>query len=258
MGGDEEERTVQEDWHILNVKEQKTLPPKTFAEWHIFKKPQKVTIPYTATIMPTSSVKLEGYMRWGGGYYENSPNFHREHRGSGDRHSVTQTFGSAEKPFYEDLKDQIEQNMYPWQWLAMKQHYPSAQYYIDQLVNKDLYAFTLAGQFEETTENEIKSYWYPSRPISEMSDAMANLTALQDQVNKFPDFPRIRPPLPEVKLIDNSKDMKVPPAKQFNDEDGGEAEPTMFPRIRPPAPKVKPIDNSKEIKPPHVKQSRGE
>ena len=253
-GGDEEDTTVEQDWHILNVKELKTLPPKTFAEWHAFKKPQKVTIPYTATIVPTFSVKLEGYMKWGGGYHGNSPNFHQEHRGSGDRRSVTYTFGSAEKPFYEDLKDQIEQNMYPWQWLAMKQHYPSAQYYIDQLVNKDLYAFTMAGQFEETTENEIKSYWYPSRPIDEMADAIANLTALQDQANKFPEFPRIRPPPPEVKPIDNRKEMKVPPAKQFNDDDGGEAEPAMFLRIRPSAPKVKPIDNSEEIMPPPVQQ----
>ena len=253
-GGDEEDTTVNEDWHILTVTDKKQLPPKTFAEWHAFKKPEKVTLPYTATIVPTFTVELEGYMKWGGGYHGATTNFHQDHRGSGDRRNVEHSFGTAEIPFYEDLKNQIEQNMLPWQWHAMKQNYPYANYFIDQLTNKDLYAFTMAGQFEETTENEIKSYWYPSRPIGEMEDAIANLTLMADQGEKFPEFPRIRPPPPNVKTIGNSKETKVPPVKQFNDDDGGEAEPITFPRVHPPAPKVKTIDNSKEIKPPPVKQ----
>ena len=253
-GGDEEDTTVNEDWHILTVTDKKQLPPKTFAEWHAFKKPEKVTLPYTATIVPTFTVKLEGYMKWGGGYHGATTNFHQDHRGSGDRRNVEHSFGTAEIPLYEDLKNKIEQNMLPWQWHAMKQNYPYANYFIDQLTNKDLYAFTMAGQFEETTENEIKSYWYPSRPIGEMEDAIANLTLMADQGEKFPEFPRIRPPPPNVKTIDNSKETKAPPVKQFNDDDGGEAEPITFPRVHPPAPKVKTIDNSKEIKPPPVKQ----
>ena len=253
-GGDEEDTTVNEDWHILTVTDKKQLPPKTFAEWHAFKKPEKVTLPYTATIVPSFTVKLEGYMKWGGGYHGATTNFHQDHRGSGDRRNVEHSFGTAEIPFYEDLKNQIEQNMLPWQWHAMKQNYPYANYFIDQLTNKDLYAFTMAGQFEETTENEIKSYWYPSRPIGEMEDAITNLTLMADQGEKFPEFPRIRPPPPNVKTIDNSKETKIPPVKQFNDDDGGEAEPITFPRVHPPAPKVKTIDSSKEIKPPPVKQ----
>ena len=256
-GGDEEDVTVNEDWHTLKVKEKKKLPPKTFAQWHAFKKPQKVTIPYTATVVPTFSVKLEGYMTWGGGYHGRNTNFHQEHRGSGDRKVVEHTFGSAKKPFYEDLKDQSEQNMYPWQWHALKQRHPYAQYYIDELTKKDLYAFTMVGQFEETTENEIKSYWYPSRPIDEMEDAITNLTAQADQTETFPELPRIFPPPPVVKVIDNSNEIQIPLVKEFdnNDEnDEGEPEPTIFPRIHPPAPKVKPIDNSKEAKPPHVEQ----
>lgn len=253
-GGDQEETTVSDDWHILKVVEKKELPPKTFAKWHAFKKPQQVTIPYTATIIPTFSVKLNGYMKWGGGYNGDTTNFHQDHRGSGDREEVEHSFGSAQKPFYEDLKDQVEQNMHPWQWHAMKQRYPYAQLYIDQLTNKDFYAFTLEGQFEDTTENEIKSYWYPSRPIDEMEDAMTNLTAQADQAEKFTGFPRIYPPTPKVKIIDNSKELKVPPVKNFDYQDEAEPEPTVFPRIHPPAPKVKPIDNSKEMKPLPVEQ----
>ncbi|KAJ7370005.1 hypothetical protein OS493_034737 [Desmophyllum pertusum] len=258
-GGDKEDVTVDQDWHILTYNEKKELPGKTFAEWHAFKKPQEVIIPYTATVLATFTVEFEGYMIWGGGYNGNHPNFHQEQRGSEDRNNMKWKFGSAHKPFYEDLKDQIEQNLYPWQWHAMKQQYPHAQYYIDQLLNKDLYAFTMEGQFEESTENEIKSYWYPSKPIDQMGDALANLTAQADQAMKNPKFPRIRPEAPKVKTIDNSKEMNAPPARQFNDDDVGEpdkdgGETEWFPPIKPPAPEVETIDNSKELKPPPAKQ----
>lgn len=144
--------------------------------------------------------------------------------------------------------------MYPWQWHALKQRYPYAKYYIDRLTNKDLYAFTMVGQFEETTENEIKSYWYPSRPIDEMEDAIANMTAQADQAETFPELPRILPPPPEVKIIDNSKEIQIPLVKDYDNNDEGEPEPTIFPRINPPAPEVKPIDNSKETKPPPMER----
>lgn len=146
--------------------------------------------------------------------------------------------------------------MYPWQWLALKQHYPYSKYFIDQLINSDLYAFTMEGQFEEITENEIKSKWYPSRPISEMNDALANLTAMQDQGEKFPLFPRIYPEGPAVKIIDNSKDIEVPYAKlsYVNDEEG--PEPTVFPHIDPPESKVRPVNNSKDLEPAPAKHGR--
>ena len=250
-GGEEEETTADQDWHILIVNENKQLPAKTFAEWNAFKKPQKVTIPYTATILATFTVKLEGYMIWGGGYHGNNPNFHQEHRGSGDRVTLDFTFGNDQKPFYEDLEEQIDQNKYPWQWHALRQHYPYAQYFIDQLLDKDLYAFTMAGQFEDSTENEVKSRWYPSRPIGEMSDVLENVTAHADQGGKSVEFPRVLPPPPKIKIIDNTKEMKTPPAKNFNDNDRDAEE--EFPRIHPPPPKVKTIDNKKKMKPPPVK-----
>ena len=250
-GGEQEESTADEDWHIVTFKETKELPAGTFSEWHAFRKPQKVTIPYTATIIPTFTVKLEGYMAWGGGYHGNNPNFHQEHRGSGDRKTITYNFGNTEKPFYEDLEEQIEQNKYPWQWHALKQHYPYAKYFIDQLINKNLYAFTMAGQFEESTENEIKSTWYPSKSLDKIEDALAKMRAQADQGGKPVEFPRILPAPPRVQVIDNSKEMKAPPAKHFNDNDR-DAE-YEFPRVHPPLPKVKTINNKKEMKPPPVK-----
>ena len=257
-GGDDEETTVTYDWHIQKIVENKELPPKTFAKWHAFKKPQTVTIPYTATIVPTFSVKLEGYMKWGGGYHGATTNFHQDHRGSGDREEVEHSFRSAHKPFYEDLKDQLEQNMHPWHAMACYEAKISLRTIVHRSAEKkkDFYAFTMEGQFEDTTENEIKSYWYPTKPIVEMEEEeMANLTAQADQVQKFSGFPRIFPPAPKVKIIDNSMEMEIPPVKNFDDHDEAEPEPTVFPRIHPPAPTVKPIDNSKEMKPLPVEEN---
>lgn len=251
-GGEEEETTDEEDWHILTVTEKKQLPARTFSVWNGFKKPQKVTIPYTATIVLTFTVKLEGYMRWGGGYHGNDPNFHQEHRGSGDRVSIEYTFGNDQKPFYEDLEEQIDQNMYPWQWHALRQLYPDVQYYIDQLLNVDLYSFTMAGQFEESTENEVKSIWHPSRPINEMQDAIANMTAQADQGGKAMEFPRVMPPPPEVQIIDNKKEMKPPPVKHFNYNDRDEGEEMLLDRTLAPKGKV---DKNNKIKPEPEKEN---
>ncbi|XP_067021981.1 uncharacterized protein [Acropora muricata] len=282
-GGEQEDSTTDQDWHILMINEKKQLPPKTFSKWSAFKKPQKVTIPYTATIVPKFKVKLEGYMVWGGGYDGNNPNFHHKHRGSGDRKKIEYTFGNDQKPFYEDLKEQIDENKYPWQWHALLQRYPYAEYFINQLIDPDFYAFTLTGQFEESTEIEVKSTWFPSRPIEEMEAAVANSTLLTDQATEPIEFPRVLPAPPKVKIIDNKKEAKPPISKHFNDNDRNIDEnlihlPTKkkvdktklrkstadkkekyqdtdeeFPRIRPPPPKVKPIDNKEEMKPPPAK-----
>ena len=212
-GGDEEESTADEDWHIINIKEAKELPKRSFSEWRAIRKPQKVTIPYTAKILPRFSVILEGCMRWGGGYDGQFTNFHSKHSGSGDRVVVKHNFGDVQKPFYEALKEQSDENMHPWQWHAMKQRYPTTRNLIDILTNEDLYTFTMTGQFEETTEYEAKSTWSASRPIEQLQEDVglnATLALVADE-NKPPEFPRIKPPPPKVETIDNSKEIKPPP-----------------------------------------------
>ena len=218
-GGTEEDSTVDEDWHILTITETKDLPPKTFAEWNAIKRPRKVTIPYTAKILPKFSVTLEGYMRWGGGVHGDNPNFHHEHRGSGDRETIIYTFGDANIPFYKDLKQKVQQNVYPWQWHAMKEHSPSLQYYIDALTNEDLYVFTMTGQFEEVTEYKIQSKWEPSRPIDQLQERDEHLAKKQkdEEQNKPPELPRTYPPPPKVKTVDNSNEMKAPPVFSYAD-----------------------------------------
>lgn len=145
-GGDEEESTADEDWHIFKLKGKKELPKRSFSEWRAIRKPRRVTLPYTAKILPKFSVVLEGYMRWGGGENGESTNFHAKHRGSRERAVVKHNFGDAQKPFYEALKEQSEGNMHPWQWHAMRQRYPETWALIDILANEDLYTFTMTGQ----------------------------------------------------------------------------------------------------------------
>ena len=216
-GGGEEDATVDEDWHILTITETKELPPKSYAEWNAVKMPQKVTIPYTAKILPKFSVTLEGYMIWGGGYHGNNPNFHQEHRGSGDRVTLSYSFGDANKPFYQDLKEKVQQNVYPWQWHALKEKYPWVQYYIDKLTDEDLYVFTMTGQFEETTEYEVQSTWSPSRPLDQLKDAEKKLKEKDEAQPKPLQLPRTYPPPPKVKPVNNAKEMKVPPVNRYID-----------------------------------------
>ena len=220
-GGSEENSTVDEEWHILYLTGTKNLPPKSFSQWNAIVRPRKVTIPYTAKILPTFSVTLEGYMKWGGGVHGEYTNFHHEHRGSGDRETITYTFGDANRPFYEDLKQKVQQNVYPWQWHAMKEHFPSLQYYIDALTNEDLYVFTMAGQFEEVTEYEVHSKWEPSRPINQLPETAKRLAKKQkdEEHNKPPELPRTYPPPPKVKTVDNSKEKKAPPVFRYADSE---------------------------------------
>ena len=174
---------------------------------------QKVTIKHTAKVLPKFSVALEGYMRWDGGYDGQSTIFHSRHRGSGDRAVVKHNFGDAQKPFYEALKEQSDKNMRLWRWHAMRQRYPTARKLIDILTNDDLYTFAITGQFEETTEYEVKSTWSASKLTEQLQEdvGLNAILALVADENKPPEFPRIKPPPPKVETIDNSKEMKSSP-----------------------------------------------
>lgn len=60
---------------------------------------QRVTVPYTATIIAKFSAQLDGFLRWGGGYNGRSRNFHYQYRGR--RATLKYRFGNARKPFYQ-------------------------------------------------------------------------------------------------------------------------------------------------------------
>ena len=69
----------------FTVSSTKTLGAHKSAEWRIMLSKQRVTVPYTATIIAKFSAELDGFLRWGGGYNGGAPNFHVNHRGSGSR-----------------------------------------------------------------------------------------------------------------------------------------------------------------------------
>ena len=95
----------------------------------------------------------------------------------------------------------------------MKQRYPESKTLIDILTNEDLYTFTMTGQFEETTEYEVKSTWSASKPIGQLQEDVGLNATFQTEGSNNPELPRIKPPPPEVETIDNSKEMKPPPPR---------------------------------------------
>ena len=60
----------------------------------------------------------------------------------------------------------------------------------------------------------MKSVWSASRPIDQLQGDVAPNVTTQAGKWKPPEFPRIKPPPPKVKTIDNSKEMKPPPPQQ--------------------------------------------
>ena len=56
----------------------KTLPGNSAAKYKIMIAKTRTTVSYTAKIITKFSVELDGFMRYGGGYHGNDPNFHIE------------------------------------------------------------------------------------------------------------------------------------------------------------------------------------
>ena len=54
-----------------------TIPPHSAVEWQTVLSRQRVTVPYTATIIIKFWAELDGFLRYGGG-----SNFHEDYRGS--------------------------------------------------------------------------------------------------------------------------------------------------------------------------------
>lgn len=187
--------TSNQQWNIIKIKSEKTLKPHTKAKWQILVTKQRVTVPYTATVIAKFSAQTDGFLRWGGGYNGGSTNYHYQYRGSDSRPTFKYRFGSGSIPFYKALKEQSDRNTRPWQWHDVKQKYSSAQRVINTLVDEKYYEFTLSGQFEDVLGTHADIQWH--------SLTSKRSVPLQDTAPNPKDPPRVFPKPPEVEIFKN-------------------------------------------------------
>ena len=147
------------NWETLRAIESQNINGLSGATYRLNVARKNVTVPYTAVIQVQFSVKLEGFLRWGGGKGGNSPNFHEEHQGSDSRPDVTYTMGSSEESFVKVLKRQSQRGDSPWLWNDMRQKYDWLSNVVNVLTSERLYEFTLEGKFYDVSGLNFDVKW---------------------------------------------------------------------------------------------------
>lgn len=217
--------TGTEQTKSFKITTSKVLKPHASVEWRIVVTKQRVTIPYTATVIAKFSAELDGFLRWGGGYSGKNPNFHVNHRGSGSRPTFRYNIGDANTPMYTALKQQSDRNMHPWQWNNVKQRYSSAQSVINHLTSEGYYEFPLSGQFEDVSGIRADIQWKTmngKREVSEWTPALSFDLTGKEPKQVFPEAPKMDSNRPlyvaaprMVPLGDENDDHEGEPPKVF-------------------------------------------
>ena len=139
-------------WDIFRVREPHSVSGTSGVAYQIVTSKKQVDVPYRATIIVEFTARLEGFLREGA-------EFHHTHQGSHDRPHVSYTIGSSTSPFYEFLELVSRRGDRPWLWHDMKQKYPSAATYIDNLTDESIYQFELEGKFHDISGLNSNVEW---------------------------------------------------------------------------------------------------
>ncbi|KAH9499534.1 hypothetical protein Btru_078077 [Bulinus truncatus] len=128
---------------------EKVVEPYSSKMWRVKIFKTKTIVPYTVKIAIKFSVKLLGFLRWGGGYNGKDTNYHVQYRGDDRRVTFNYKFGNEAIPFYADLLEQSNKHSPPWQWFSLSDKYPFLQNVISHLTTEGHYVFHLTGRFED-------------------------------------------------------------------------------------------------------------
>ncbi|XP_059145004.1 uncharacterized protein LOC131932151 [Physella acuta] len=153
------DETKKEQSRTFSVSTSKTLAPNSASKWSLVLSKTRTSMTYTATIIVKFSTELQGFLRWGGGASSIDTNYHYQYRGSGDRPTFNYRFGDSSTPFYTALKRQSDTNSQPWLWNDMKNAYPNAQNFINDLSNENRYVFTITGRFDDVIGKHAEFRW---------------------------------------------------------------------------------------------------
>ena len=108
----------------------------------------KAAVNFTAMATLEFGVTFHGFLRWGGGKkFQGGTNYHNQYSGSGDRPVVPFTLGSKDMPFWQALKEAVDENADPWNWTAMFQQIPSQKQNSEMLTSnaKIMCSFPISG-----------------------------------------------------------------------------------------------------------------
>ncbi len=96
----------------------------------------KAAVNFKAMATLEFGVKFHGFLRWGGGKkFQGETNYHNQYSGSGDRPIFPFTLGNKDLPFWDALKEAVDENADPWNWAAMFQQIPSQKQNCDALIS---------------------------------------------------------------------------------------------------------------------------
>ena len=146
-------------WEYTEVKESQTTQSNSGTSYRITTSQTKYIVPYKAVIQVQFSVRLEGFLIWGGGPNGKNPNYHEKWRGSGERPTFNYDIGSGDKPFFKHLKQISDRGEGPWLWHLLKQDKPETEKVLSILTDESLYEFELEGKFEDVAGLQYNVVW---------------------------------------------------------------------------------------------------
>ncbi|CAL1547286.1 unnamed protein product, partial [Lymnaea stagnalis] len=135
----------------FSLESSKTLEPNTAAKWKFVLAKQRVSIPYTATVVAKFSVEFQGWLH--------GLNLHSDYYLKHTNPVINYRFGDANVPFYEALKTQSVQNSLPWMWYQVKSNFLDAKQAIDYLIDQNNYLFTVTGRFDDVVGTNVEFKW---------------------------------------------------------------------------------------------------
>jgi hypothetical protein len=168
----------------FEISRRTTVPARSKLPWRLVQTRRQVVLRYTAFVEVKFALELKGFLRWGA----NKPretNYHRNHKGSGDRPTFNYKIGSASESFPIALKRLRDNNIDPWLWDQMATDWGDAlPRTLNQLNNRATYVFPITGQLDNVRGLGIDLKF--GRPVT-LVQAKARMLAGKTKAARTPD-----------------------------------------------------------------------
>ncbi|XP_005106748.1 uncharacterized protein LOC101846685 [Aplysia californica] len=124
----------------LEIRREKELDPYTSMEWVARMYQSRTTQYYKATLRVECSAELDGDLK--------KDNYHTRYGGK-NKNYFSYTFGDADTPFYEAVKEEKDQWSYPWRWGDLAGRESNLKNVVGYLADQKSYEFVIEGKFDD-------------------------------------------------------------------------------------------------------------